>query len=748
MSGETAAPIVGRDHQPAAGIGAPIPRHDGRAKVTGEARYAGEEIPPGTLHAVVVASSIARGRLTGLDAQSALAVPGVVTVLTHREMPKLGPATVLPFGQTQLPMQSPEIHYEGEPLALVLAETLEAAVEGAARLRPTYEPLQPVTFEDGREVVPRSASEGNAAFAIMDIDAQRGEVGAAFENAAAVIDQIYRTPCRHHNTMEPSATLAEWRGDTLEVHDATQWTYGVRYGLSAVFGIPPEKVHVRCPYTGGGFGAKGTVWSHQFLAALGAKISGRPVKLALTRAACFTGCGYQPMMRSHVRLAADRDGVLRAVVHETANLTSQSDDYVEFGNAGARGLYATPALLVRTRIVRADVNTPTAMRAPHEGPGMFALEGAMDELAVALDIDPLELRLRNYAESDPMDGKPFSSKKLREAYTEAARRFGWSGRPRAPRSMRDGHKLLGWGMASAIMGTNRIAANARVRFAVDGAVTVEAGCQEIGNGAATVLPQIAAEVLGIPIERITLRRGDTGLPETGGTFGSSTTMCVGSAVADAAEKLKARIAALAAANGANGASGANGTDAAIPPERWGAILGELGVAEVVAEGAFAPVGSPWDLNGGQSGYAMLSWGAVFVEMEVDEALGLARMRRCVAGYSVGRVINPRTARSQMIGGIVWGYGRAMLEESVIDRRYGRFLSKNLSGVMLPVNADIPRDIDVFFVDEHDQHASKIGARGVGEVGEVGVAAAIANALYHATGTRIRRLPVHVEDLLA
>ena len=738
---EAAAPIVGQHHRPTAGIGAPIPRHDGRAKVTGEAKYAGEEVPPGTLHAMVVASSIARGRLIGLDARDALAVPGVVRVLTHRDVPKLGPASVLPFGQSHLPMQSAEIHYEGEPLALVLAETLEAAAEGAAHLRPAYERLRHASFEDGREVVPPGGSEGNG-FAIMEIDARQGEVEAGFANAAATIDETYMTPCRHHNVMEPPATVAEWRGDALDVHDATQWTYGVRYGLSAVFGVPSENVHVRCPYTGGGFGSKGTVWPHQVLAALGARLTGRPVKLALGRAGCFTGCGYQPMMRSRVRLAADGDGALRAVAHETASLTSQFDDYVEFGNAGARGLYATPALLVRTRVVKADVSTPTAMRAPHEGPGMFAFESAMDELAVRLDVDPLELRLRNYAEAEPLGGKPFSSKKLREAYAEAARRFGWSRRPRAPRAMRDGEKLVGWGMASAIMGANRMAANARVRFAADGAVTVEAGCHEIGNGAATVLPQIAAEVLGIPAERIELRRGDTSLPETGGTFGSSTTMCVGSAVADAAEKLKARVATLATASGAGGKSGA------VPPERWGALLGELGVAEVVAEGAFAPDGAPYDLNGSRSRYAILTWGAVFVEMEVDEALGLARMRRCVAGYSVGRVVNPRTARSQVIGGIIWGYGRAMLEESVIDRRHGRFLSKNLSGVMLPVNADIPRDIDVFFVDEHDEHASKIGARGVGEVGEVGVAAAIANALYHATGKRIRKLPVHVEDLLA
>jgi xanthine dehydrogenase YagR molybdenum-binding subunit len=729
-----AAPIVGQDHRPAAGIGAPLPRLDGPAKVTGEAKYAGEEVPPNTLHAVMVTSTIASGRVTGLGAENTLSVPGVVAVLTHETMPRLAPVPPGMPMQSILPMQGPEIHYEGQPLALVLAETLEAAEEGAARVAVACERREHVVFEDGQESIPRS--EGNG-WAFVEIDTLKGDTDAAFANAAVSVDQTYLTPYRHHNAMEPSATLAEWRGDTLHVHDATQWAYGVRYGLSALLGIPPEKIHVRCPYTGGGFGAKTVVWPHQILAALAARITGRPVKLAIERVGCFTDCGYQPIMRSRVRLAAGRDGALTAVVHETANVTSQFDDYTEFGSAGARSLYAVPAQVTRTRVVHANVGTPTALRAPHEGPGMFALESAMDELAYELGIDPLELRLRNYADSDPQNGKPFSSKKLREAYAEAARRFDWSKRPSAPRSMRDGDRVIGWGMASAIMNTPRQPANARIRFAADGAVTVEAGCQEIGNGVATVLPQIAADVLGIPAERITLHRGETGLPETGGTFGSSTTLSVGSAVADAAEKLKARIISLA------------GSKNPPPPERWGAILGELGVAEVVAEGAFQlPGGAPLDIHGGQSEYSMQTWGAVFVEMEVDEALGLARMRRCVAGYSAGRIINPRTARSQMIGGIIWGYGRAMLEESPMDRRYGRFVSKNLSGVMLPVNADIPRDIDVFFVEEHDEHASKIGARGIGELGDVGVAAAIANAIHHATGKRIRKLPVHIADLVA
>ena len=385
--------------------------------------------------------------------------------------------------------------------------------------------------------------------------------------AATTMDQTYVTPTRHHNMMEPSATLAEWRGDALFVHDATQWTYGIRYALAALLAMPPDKIHVRCP-TLAAASARRVMSGRTRFWRRSRRIVGRPVKLGIGRAGCYSGTGYQPTVRSRVRLAASRDGRLAAVLHDTANVTSQLDDYVEFGSAGTRALYATPALSTRTRIVKAHVGTPTAMRAPHEGPGMFALESAMDELAHELGMDPLELRLRNYADRDPLSGKPFSSNKLREAYQEGARRFGWSKRPLAARAMRDGGKLIGWGMAAGIMSTFRFASNARIRLAADGRVTIEAGCQEIGTGAYTVLPQIAAEVLGIPSDRITLHLGDTSLPETGGTFGSSTTMSTGSAVAEAAEKLNARLAAL---------SGRNQTP---PPEAWGALMRENGIGEL------------------------------------------------------------------------------------------------------------------------------------------------------------------------
>jgi xanthine dehydrogenase YagR molybdenum-binding subunit len=718
------------------GTGSPLAtahrRIDGAPKVTGAAVFAGEETPRGTLHGVIVGSPVARGRLAGIDATAALRVPGVVRVLTGADLPPLGPPMVPPFATASVPMTDDRIRHEGQPVAIVLAETLEAAEEAAGLLRLSILREPPTVFETGSSRPPRTQGNG---YAFAEIDQESGDVDAGLPRAAATIDATYLAPTRHHNMMESPATLAEWRGAELHIHTASQWTFGVRYALAGLLQMPPAAIHVRCPYTGGGFGAKGYVWPHQLLAVLAARVAGRPVKIVLGRDACYTGSGYQPVVRSRMRLGADAEGRLMAVEHVSENVSSTADDYIEFGSAGTRSMYACPSIRVRTRIVPADVPTPTAMRAPHEGPGMFALESAMDELAERLRIDPLELRLRNHADVEPIGGKPFSSKKLREAYAEGARRFGWAGRDPTPRARREGRRLVGTGMASAIMSTFRFASTARVRLAADGTVRVEAGSQEIGTGTRTILAGIAAERLGLPIERVTTALGATDLPETGGTFGSSTTMSAGSAVADAADRLKARLGELAGG-------------AVPPPADWPSLLARRGVAELVADGAFQlPGGVPFDAHGGAGPHAMHTWGAVFVEMEVDEELGVARMRRAVGCYSAGRILNPATARSQMIGGIIWGYGRAMLEESAMDARHGRFVSKNLSGVHLPVNADIPRDIDVSFIAEDDPHASLIGVRGIGELCEVGVAAAIANAVHHATGRRVRELPIKFADLL-
>jgi xanthine dehydrogenase YagR molybdenum-binding subunit len=701
-------------------------------KVTGRAKYAGEEQAIGTLHAALVHATIASGRVTRIDASEAEKVAGVVRVLTREHLPKLAPPVpVPPVAQSVTPFMDDQVRYDGQPIAIVLAETLEAAEEAVPRVRVEYSRESPQLFASAATVVPRSKADKNA-YAFLELDTNKGSFDEAWASEAhARVDAEYETALRHHNPMEPSATLAEWRADELYVHDATQWSHGIRYALAALFGIDAAKVHVRCPYTGGGFGSKGYVWPNQIIAAQAARAIGRPVKLNVGRHGMYTDSGYQPAVLHHVRLAADREGRLTALSHETTSTTSIFDDYVEFASAGTRALYATPVLATRTRVRRCNLGNPTAMRAPHEGPGSFALESAMDELAAQLDLDPLELRLRNHADTDPSDGRPVSSKKLREIYAEGARRFGWEKRPRAPRSLREGNLLIGQGMCTGIMSTFRFASAARLTLDADGTVTVASACQEIGTGAYTVLSQVAADALEIPVSRVRLVLGDTSLPETAPTTGSSTTLSVGSAIKDAADKLRAKVAELA------------------PHARdLAAALRERGIDRVSVEGVWKPHGGvTFDATGGSSPHSMHTWGAVFVEVTVDEALGLARLRRAVGGYSAGRIVNPRTARSQMIGGIIWGYGMALLEESAVEARWGRYLSKNLSGVMLPVNADIP-DIDIFFADEYDPHASAIGARGIGELGATGVAAAIANAVWHATGKRVRRLPIRIADLLS
>jgi xanthine dehydrogenase YagR molybdenum-binding subunit len=691
--------------------GAPLSRPEGPLKVTGAAKYAADTPIAGVLYAVIVPAAIPSGRVLRIEARAASAAPGVVAILTHRNMPRLTPAPSPP-GPVHYPMQDARVQYEGQPVALVVAATLEQAEHAARQVVVKYQPQPHLVFGQAKE---EPAGKEGDWFAPFDL--RHGDVEAGLEAAEVKVEQIYTMPSRHHNPMEPSATIAQWDGDRLTMHDATQWGFAVRNVVATAFRIKPEQIRVLCPFTGGGFGCKGFVWPHQLLAVAAARQLNRPVKLVLRRSDMYTAHGFQPAERQRIVLGATRDGRLTVIQHHAVYVTAVSGNYVDLAVGASRAMYATPAFDTTTRVERTHVGNPTAMRPPQEGPGMVALETAMDELAYGLRLDPLELRLRNYAEVEPEDGRPYSSKKLRECYLEGAKRFGWERRPMAPRSMREGPLLIGWGMASALMDTYRFPASARIRMRRSGDVVVETGTQEIGTGNYAVLTRIAADVLGIDPHRVTVRLGDTALPEAGPTTGSSSTMCVGSAVADAAAKLKARI-----------------------PE-----LQRPGVEEITADGSWSP-GGPFDAAGGKSGFAMHSYGAVFVEVAVDPDLGLVRMRRCVAGYSAGRIINPKTAVSQMTGGIIWGYGQAVLEESGFDPKLGRFLSKNLAGVMLPVNADIP-DIDVFFVEEHDSHANLIGARGIGELGAVGTAPAIVNAVYHATGIRVRDLPIRIDRLV-
>jgi xanthine dehydrogenase YagR molybdenum-binding subunit len=727
-------------------IGDPVPRPDGPAKVTGGAKYAADQSVPGILHAVYVGAPIPAGRVASIDIASALAAPGVVRVLTHRDLPRLASAPVLPLASSFMPMQGNEIRHEGQPVAIVLGETLEAAQHGARLLGITYERAA-FRAPDTSEVEAPDPASGYVGY-FEGTEFRKGDIEASLATAATRHEAVYVQPSRHVNPMEPSATLARWDDDRLTVFDAVQHGYNQQFVLASVFGITPENVRVVCPHTGGGFGSKGYVWPHEILAAAAAQVVGRPVKLVLTRAQMYANVGYQPQMEQAITLGVDSGGRLTSLKHEVVGLTSVSDDYVDFATEASKGLYATPAMYLRQRVRRAHVNLPTPMRAPIDGPGTWALESAMDELAHRLGMDPLDLRLANYAEVNPADGRPWSSKKLREAYEEGARLFGWRERPREPR--RDGDWLVGTGMASCTMGTFRFPSTVRVRLRADGTAVIEGGFHDIGSGTLTVFPQIAADVLGLDPGAISCEMGDTALPQTGPAYGSSSTMGVGGAVLYAAQDVRTKLAGLAGLSPdegelADGRIRRRGQADGVPVAE---LLRQAGVSELVGEGRFAlPNDAPFEGDGKGTPYAMRTFGAIFVEVGVDAALGLLRLRRAVGSYSVGRIINPRTARAQMTGAIIWGWGMAAMEASHHEPTLGRWLSKNLAGVAIPVNADIPGDLQIHFVDEFDAHASPLGAKGIGELGATGVAAAVANAVFHATGKRVRELPITPDKLV-
>jgi xanthine dehydrogenase YagR molybdenum-binding subunit len=732
------------------GIGNPHVRAEGALKVTGQAKYAADASPPDLAYGVFATSSIARGRTTRVDIAEAEKAPGVLKVLTFHNMPKLRKPVHPPAGQSLIPLQDDMLYYEGQPIALVAAESLEQAQQAARLVRAEYAPA--AAEVDFREDLDNAVAVHNFA----EPDTQVGNVEAALAQSSVRIERTYRTADRHHCTMEPSATVAEWNGTKLTIHDATQWVWGVRMVVAAVLGIQPEDIRVRFSFVGGGFGCKGYVWPHQILTAAAAREIGRPLKLVLTRAQTFTSHGYQAASEQIVTLGSAPDGRLTAIRHTSIAPTSLLDDYVEYAAIGTRSLYACPAIETKHRVVRVSRGTPTPMRAPHEGISSVGLECALDELAEELRMDPIELRLKNYAERDPTSNKPFSSKKLRDCYSIGAERFGWTDRDPRPGAMRKGGQLVGWGMATAIMTTFRFASTARVTLEKGGTVLIEAGTQEIGTGNMTILPQIAGDVLGIPMERIRLVLGDTTLPETAGTFGSSSTIGVGSAVLDAATKLKDHAANLA---GGKFPSTIEEIDALLESSSgevsthgiWTPTLTEhrqgliSGIRALSAEGGWSPgpLASPL---GEVSEWSMHTFGAVFVEVQVDEDLRIPRVTRCTGVYSAGRIINPKTARSQIIGGMVWGIGQALLERSALDSNLGRYVSKNLAGYLVPVNADVP-ELDMMFVDEVDPHASLLGGKGIGELGAVGVAPAILNAIWHATGIRVRSIPAAPEDLL-
>ena len=681
-------------------------RVDAPLKVAGVARYAGDFAPAGLAHAVMVQSRIPAGRIARIEKEAALAVTGVLAILTHENAPRLpreGRAGVnRDAGRETSLLQNDRVRYNGEPVAVVVAETFEACREAAARVHVIYEEAKAILdFHRAKSSLHLPEESGQT-----PPDKQWGDFERGLAESHVRIDATYATPLEHHHPIEPHATVAAWDGESLTVHDSTQFVFGAREVLAKTFGIDEENVRVVCPFVGGGFGSKGSVWSHVLLAAMAARQVGRPVKLVVDRAQMFGPVGGRPQTQQRVVLAARRDGTLTALRHDSINHTSRFEDFVESCAQPSRALYACPNGTTSHRLAKMDVATPTFQRAPGESTGNFAIESAMDELAHALGVDPLELRLRNHADHEPSSGKPWSSKRLRECYALAAARFGWSRRDPQPCSMRDGPWRVGWGMATPSYPAHLEEARATATRLGDGSFLVRAATHDLGTGTYTALAQIAAETLGVPLERVRVELGDTRFARAPTSGGSMTVASVGPAVVAACQALR--------------------DDS----------------SRVEAQGHARPA----EEDDEEREVACRSFGAIFVEARIDEDLGILRVPRIVAAYSVGRVVSLKTATSQLRGGIVMGLGQALFEESVLDLRRGRIANGNLAEYHVPVNADIG-EIDVSFVEENDNRFNAVGARGIGEIGVTGVAAALANAVFHATGRRIRSLPITLDKLL-
>lgn len=734
-------------------VGEPVDRVDGKLKVTGRARFTAETPVPGLAYAVLVQSTIGRGRIVKIDDEAARSAQGVVGVMTHENAPRVRPHKAAPFDTHFLILQDDRVHHDRQAIAVVVADTFERATHAASLVRVTYEAQDPVTsIEDAEKFAPQQVMGEPP-------DHTRGDPDAALEQAALRIRNVYSSPVEHHNAMEPHATVALWEGDRLTVHDSTQYVYGVRRRLAAVFGMPLKKIRVICPFVGGGFGSKGPVWPHVPLAAMVARLYDRPVKLVLARSQMYGSNGYRPRTIQTIALGADKDGKLQSVIHDTVAQTCDFDEWTEASGLVTRMLYAVPNLRVTHRLARLNAAKPTFMRAPGEATGTYALESAMDELACAANVDPVLLRLRNYADVDPDTELPFSSKALRECYELGAEKFGWSERRPQPRSMRDGRFLIGMGMATATYPMNRNSASAHARIGADGIVLVQSATGELGTGSYTVFSQIAADTLGVPIDRIRFELGDTDLPEAPISAGSMSVASVGPAVYRACSRLREKLLKLVAADkesplyGARPADvefrdggvfsrngGSFSRDGVRAEASYGEILRRAGLECVEADGTSEP--------GKESErYAMHAFGAQFARVRVDPDLGEIRVTKFVGAFAAGRILNAKTARSQLIGGITFGIGMALLERTSTDRRTGRIMSANLADYLLPVHADVG-DIEAYLVPEEDRHVNPIGAKGVGEIGITGVAAAIANAVYHATGHRFRDLPITVDKMLS
>jgi xanthine dehydrogenase YagR molybdenum-binding subunit len=687
-------------------IGTPIDRVDGPKKVTGAATYAFEYQVEGATYAYGVQSMIAKGRITAVDATAARALPGVVTVLWHENAPRLASSE----DPELMVLQSDAVAYRGQFVTVVVAETSEIARQAGDLIAIRYaEQPHDVTLSADRDDLYKPAKL-NAGY---PADTESGDVEAALAAADVAIDHTYTTPAYHNNPLEPHATVATWGEDGVTLYDANQGPNTIQGDVARIFGLQPERVRVISPYVGGAFGSKAFTHPHVILTVMAARVAGRPVKLALTRRQMFALVGYRTPTIQRLRLGANRDGRLTAIAHDVVEQTATLREFAEQTAVATRTMYAGPNRRTTHRLARLDLPVPSIMRAPGECPGLYALESAMDELAIACGLDPIEFRIRNEPQVDPETGNPFSSRGLVQCLREGARRFGWDGRDPTPRVRRDGRWLVGTGVAASTYPTRRRPATTLARVDQAGCYTVRIAASDIGTGAWTVLTQIAADALDAPLERVRVEIGDSRLPRAAGAGGSMGTASWGSAIFEAAKNLAARL-----------------------RDEYGGVIPAGGLE---ASGETGP-------NPEAERFAMHAFGAQFAEARVDMDSGEVRVPRLLGVFGVGRIMNAKTGRSQLLGGMTMGLSMALEEESVLDPRFGAYVNHDLAEYHIAVNADVGA-VEVAWIDEDDPRVNPLGAKGIGEIGIVGTAAAIANAVYHATGVRVRDLPIRPDKLL-
>jgi len=755
--------------EPKANMGQPVPRYDAVAKVTGRARYASDVPLADPAYAYLVTSAIAKGHIESFDLVEAKKVRGLIDIVTHENADKLKDAKLFSNGgytsTTVQPLKSAEIAHDGQIVAVVVAETFEAAREAAHRVKVRYNEDKPTASFDS---VGTTSARAKGQLAQFKDDPRVGDFTTAFDQAEIKLTASYETPTQHHNAMELFTTSCVWNGESLTIYEPSQYVHGLKNGVADQLGLDPDKVRVVNDYVGGAFGSKGSMTPRTAIVASISRRLNRPVKLVAMRDQGFTIATYRAETRHEIQIGAARDGKLVALRHEGAELSSRPDAYAVGGTKTTTRLYACANVDSMVSIVRADRNTPGFMRSPPEVPYLFALESAMDELAVKLDMDPIELRRINDTMKEPIGGKFYTSRSLMACFDEGARAFGWSQRAVKPKSMTDGDWLIGYGCATTCYPTQVAPAAARVQFRGDGRVRVEIAGHEIGNGAYTVIGQAAAGRLGVPFEKVTVLIGDSELPPAPVAGGSNSTASTCSAVMMVCDKIRQRLFKALMPNeglvektketvglGMTPATEAAKSDQPFDREK---AFDALGVSVVEEYGEWKPDGAPLDsfraMHKGQmrmvggpdmNGKIAYAFGAEFVEVRINRWTHEIRAPRLLGAFAAGRIMNPRTAHSQLMGGLIWGMSSALLEATEIDPRNARYVNDNLADYLLPVNADVP-SVEVIMLSERDDQVNPAGVKGLGELANVGTNAAVCNAIFHATGQRIRKLPVRLENL--